>query len=767
MESDLHERLQSTLGASYTLERELGGGGMSRVFLVREEALGRWIVVKVLPPELAGGVNVERFHREIQLAASLLHPHIIPLLSAGETDGLPYYTMPFVEGESLRSRLARERPLPIDEAVRLAREVALALDYAHRREIVHRDVKPENILLHDGHALVTDFGIARAVTRAGGAQALTEIGIALGSPSYMSPEQGSGEPEIDGRSDVYALGCVLYEMLTGAPPFSGMSAQAIIMRHLTAPAPRVVDACPEVPAAIDQAVERALAKSPRARPTAADLARVLDRGTPDGWSATQERPARREPPAANGRFLAVLPFENMSADPENEYFSDGITEDIITQLSKIRGLRVISRTTVMRYKLVPHTVRDVARELGVSHVLEGSVRQAAGRLRIVAQLIDASTEEHLWSETYDRELRDVFGIQTEVAEHIAETLQARLSPTDRSRITRRPTDDVEAYNLYLLGRHYFAKVTPADFARALDYYRRAIARDPDFARAHAALAEALLYLGAGYWGVRPRDAYADVLALVTRALELDPHLGEAYSTLGMYRGWFEYDWVGAGAALRRATELNPSASMSHVYYGIHLAATGRVDDAVGECDLACQLDPSAMAVRGNTMWILYLTGRTDRALAEGRSLRELEPSSPYAAFSHGLVCAQSGHPEEAITAFRDAVRLSERTPLYLVTLAYGLAVGGEHAEARAVLREIDERARTAYVWPMGLAMAHAHLGEIDIALDYLERAFDDRVGWMALIGREPALDVLRPHARFQALARRIGPPVTITEPARA
>jgi TolB-like protein/Flp pilus assembly protein TadD len=457
----------------------------------------------------------------------------------------------------------------------------------------------------------------------------------------------------------------------------------------------------------------------------------------------------------------------MSADPENEYFSDGITEDIIAQLAKVRGLRVISRTSVMRFKTAPRGVGDVARELGVSHVLQGSVRRAGGRLRIVAQLFEASAEAHLWSETYDRELSDVFRIQSEVAEHIAETLQARLSPTDRSRLTRRPTGDLEAYNLFLLGRHYFGKVTPADFRRALDYYRRAIERDPGFAQAHAALAEALRYLGSGYWGVRPHDTYPEVFALARRALELDPYLAEAHSSLAIYRGWYEYDWDGAEAGYQRALELNPSSSMIHLYYAIHLAAVGRFDDAVGECDLACQLDPSAMAVRGNVTWVLYLTRRMERAVSQARSLRELEPSSPYAAFSHGLVCAQAGHAGEAVTAFHDAVRLSDRDPLYLIAWAYGLAVDGAHGESRAVLREIADRARTTYVWPMGLAMAHAHLGDTDTALAYLERAYDERAGWIALIGREPALDVLRPHPRFRALVRRIGPPAVVAELDRA
>ncbi len=759
MGTELREQLQTRLGNDYAVEQELGGAGMSRVFVANDVSLGRRIVVKVLPPEMAASCSIERFRREIQLAASLLHPHVVPLLSAGEADGLPYYTMPFVDGESLRARLARDGRLPVADAIRLARETAEALDYAHRRGIVHRDIKPENILLHDGHALVTDFGIARALSRSTGSSALTGMGVALGTPAYMSPEQGSGDQELDGRADVYALGCVLFEMLTGAPPFTGLSARAIIVRHFTDPVPRVSALRADVPAAVEKAITRALAKNPRDRfQTAGELARALDDRVADrvGSPTISVAPLERRPDRQ--QFVAVLPFENMSADPENEYFVDGITEDIIAQLSKIRGLKTIARSSVMRYKKRHQTVAEIAADLGASHVVEGSVRRAASRLRIVAQLIDATADEQLWTETYDRELKDIFSIQTEVAEHIAETLKTRLSSTDKSRLAKKPTEDMEAYNLYLLGRHHYGKVTGADFAKAIDYYRRAIARDPSFARAHASLAEAQFYLGFGYWGIRPRDAFPEAQSHAARALELDADSADAHAMIGVFFDFYEFNWGPGGAELDRAVELNPSSSMIRLYRAMHLSAAGDFGAAIADRDVACQLDPSAMSTRGNATWILYLARRMDEAIAEGRTLREMEPSSPYAAFSHGLVCAQGGDPREAVEAFRDAVRLSNRASLYLTTLAYSLAVAGEHEESRAVLGELSEIAKREFVWPMGLAMAHAHLGDTSVALDYLERAYDERVGWMLLAHREPALDILRDEPRYQALMRKIGPP---------
>ena len=768
MTTELREQLQATLGRGYTLERELAGGGMSRVFVAEERALGRRVVVKILPPEMARDVSLERFHREIHLAAGLLHPHIIPLLSAGDADGLPYYTMPFIVGESLRLRLAREGRLGLEDAVRLTREVATALDYAHRQGIVHRDIKPENILLHDGHALVTDFGIARAISRSMPVSTLTTVGVTLGTPLYMSPEQGDPDREIDGRSDIYSLGCVLYEMLVGDPPFRGRTGAAIVVRHLRDPVPRPSALRPEVPETLDDVVARTLAKEPANRfASGGDLARALDQAVPAGRPAVTS--FVRSPEAAEAgwtsssiaadsrRFVAVLPFENMSADPENEYFSDGVHEEIIAQLSKIRGLKVISRSSVMRYKKSQQPAREIGNALGVSHLLAGSVRRAGNRVRISAQLTDSDTDETVWAETYDRQMDDIFAIQSEVAEQIAARMETRVTTGERSRLNRKPTDDVEAYNLYLLGRHHYNKVTPADFTKAVDYYRAAIARDPKFGRAYAALADAQFYAGAGYWGVRPHDTYPEAYAAAKRALELDPSLAEAYGSVGMFRGWYDYDWNGCEAALARAVELNPSGAMLHVLFAMQLAAEGRFDEALAMRDMACRLDPAAMVVRGNASWILYLTRRMDQALADGRSLRHLDPSSAYGAFSHGLICAQAGQPDEAIAAFRDGVILSGRGSLYLVMLAYALAVGKRPDEARAVLAEVEGRT-TEFIWPMGLAFAYAHLGETNTALDHLERAYEERVGWMNLIGREPALDILRGHPRFEAIARRIIPP---------
>ena len=756
MDTELGLNLRDALSGTYTLERELVGAGMSRVFVGHDNALGRRIVVKVLPPEMAASVRIERFRREIQLAASLTHPHVIPLLTAGEVLGMPYYTMPFVESESLKERLNRAWRLSIPEAIRLGCEVARALDYAHRSGIVHRDIKPANILLHDGHAMVTDFGIARALKEAASGNTLTTDGVAIGTPAYMSPEQGTGQPDLDGRTDIYSLGCVLFEMLAGSPPYTGLNAQAVIMRHFVDPVPSVRPGRGEIPAAIDEAIKKALAKLPLARfATAADFAAALEGTSSLVTSGPQQRFSPEVSVPLSQRFVAVLPFDNISGEQDNEYFSDGITEDIIAQLSKIQGLRVMSRTSSARYKQKTKSLREIGRELGVSHILEGSVRRAGPKVRIVAQLIDAESDEHLWAETWDRNVNDIFGIQTEVAESTARSLHARLSRTERVRIAQRPTENMEAYNLYLLGRHHYNKVTPEDFSKAVDYFKEASDIDPNFSLALASLAEAYQYLGMGYWGVRPHDTHPEAFRLATKAEEIDPTNASAHASLGLYHEWYRYDWDKGGAELSRAVQLNPSGSMLRLYYAMHLCGIGEFEEAMIHREIACQLDPSAMAIRGNATWVLYLARRMQQAVDECRAIREIDPASAYAAFSHGLVCAQGGDKREGIQAFRDAARLGEGVSLYLVSLAYGLAAGGEHDEARGLLADLRRRSETEFIWPMGMGMAYAHLGETKTALDFLEQAYEERVGYMLMIARDPALDVLRELPRFKTLVARI------------
>lgn len=751
MDTHLGQRLQESLGDAYVVERELGGGGMSRVFVAFEKALGRRVVVKLLPPDLAADISVERFRREIQVAAQLVHPNIVPLLSAGEADGLPFYTMPLVEGESLRTRLARAGPLEIDQALELARQIAHALDYAHRRGIIHRDVKPGNVLLHDErHALVTDFGIARALTQASSSPTLTEVGLALGTPTYMSPEQAAGERELDRRSDIYSLGCVIYEMLTGAPPYAGTTAHAVIVRHHMQPIPRASDARAGVPPGVADALVRAMAKDPEGRfPTARDFSRALE-STGVTLPVTEAVLAKLP-----RKSIAVLPFANLSGDSSSDFFSDGITEDIITQIATIAGLKVISRTSAMRYKATTKDLTTIAGELGVAAILEGSVRRDGDALRITARLVDAAADEELWAERFDRRMEDVFAVQAEVAERIAEALDTRLSSAERARIFRPPTRDMEAYNLCLLGRHYWARYTERDLRTAIGYFEQAISRDPEFASAYVGLSEASFHLGTGYFNVRPMQAYSRTRSAADKAVQLEPRSADAQARLAAVEWWYDYDFAAARRRLEAAVSEDPNSASAHNILANVLQSTGRHDEAIAETQRARALDPLSYFINGNAALALYRARRYEEAVAGFRRQIELDRTLPMACAFIAFPLIQLGRFDEAINGVR-AVRQRDDHSIWSVMLAYVCAATGREAEARRLLAELEARRSGEYMWLCCLAMAYQALGDDDVALDRLEEAYNDRGGWITYLGIEPGLDPLRRHPRFVELLRRVG-----------
>lgn len=733
------------LPPQYSLERELDGGGMSRVFVAFDETLSRRTVIKVLRPDLAAAVNVERFRREIRVVANLVHPHIVPLLSAGEVAGLPYYTMPFIEGESLGARLRRDGCLPIAEATRYAREIAEVLEYAHRRRIVHRDIKPGNILIHEGHALVMDFGIARAVTESANEERLTQAGVVIGTPKYMSPEQAAGDPALDGRADVYSLGCVLFELLTGRPPYIGDNPQAIVAQHFAAPVPSARALRHEVPVQIDDAIASALAKKPAARcASAAQFAAALVDTT------YMVSGARRDVPTTKP-MIAVLPFPSLSASPDDEYFSDGITEDIITQLSKIGALRVISRTSAMRFKRAQQSLKEIAAALQATHIVEGSVRRAGQRLRIVAQLIEASTDTHLWGQTYDRELSDIFAIQSEVAEAIAGALRATLAPAEQQRLSRKPTDDQAAYDLFLLARHHLNTSTAEGFGRAMELYRQAVERDPDFARAWGALARAHHFHLAGYYGVPPREVAKNVVEYAERALQLDPDLAEAHMMLGYVDEFITHDPARAWAHKERALHLSPNMADAHLALGNSLIVAGKYRQALEEGRIALELDPASELVHLHVNWQRMLTRDLDAAIA-GCEAAEAQFGMKLIPLVHGEALLAAGRATEGLAVIR---ALYDQVPstLNLAALGWFLAAAGRDAAARAVLEQLEKRRRREYVWPLPVALAHAYLGDMDTAFRVLDQALDDGASW-AHMPYAPTFDPFRSDPRFEAYVRR-------------
>jgi serine/threonine protein kinase/tetratricopeptide (TPR) repeat protein len=734
------ERVGGALAGRYALERELGHGGMATVYLADDLRHGRKVAIKVLRPELGSLLGPDRFTREIRIAAALNHPHILPLHDSGEADGLLFYVMPYVRGGSLRQRLSREGRLSIDEAVSLVRQVATALDHAHAHGLIHRDIKPENILLHEGEAMVADFGIALAAGSAPGDR-LTATGLLVGTPEYMSPEQAAGERGLDARSDVYSVACVLYELLTGEPPHAGTTARSVIARRFTEPPPRVRRQRPEVTPAVEQAIVRALAPDPEARfPSAAAFA--------DGLVGVTAAQTPRPP------SIAVLPFRNLSLDPENEFFADGITEDVIAQLSKIRSLRVISRGSAMRFKTREQSLREIGVALDVGTLLEGSVRRAGSRVRIVAQLIDAEADRPLWAETYDRELTDIFAIQSDVALQIAAALEAELSPEERRRIRKEPTEDVAAYQLYLLGNHCLSRWTQEGVERGLKHLEQALARDPDYALAHATIARAYSEIALGVvGGLPPEEAFRRSRAAAVRALEIDAGLAEAHAMLAMLKYVCDYDWSGAEEEFKRAIELNPNSGDTYDAYGLMLAALERYDEALEMQRRAHELDP--LAHRLDAASTLLRAGRYDEALRVAIRVTEVEPHFAMAHATLGWAYLLNGMSDQGLAALQKAVALDPESTLYLAQLGQALARVGRTEEARQVLRRLEELSRQRYVSPYHMAYVHTGLGEHDRAMDWLERAYAARAGGVYGIKGSFLFSSLREHPRFKALLAKM------------
>jgi len=769
-------RLQAALVARYALDRELGHGGMATVYLAQDLKHGRPVAIKVLRPELAAALGAERFLREIEIAARLTHPHILPLHDSGEANGFLYYVMPYLEGESLRDRLNREPQLPVEEAVRIGREVASALSYAHSHDVVHRDIKPENILLSGGEAVVADFGIARAIVAAG-TEKLTDTGLAVGTPGYMSPEQATAEAHIDGRADTYALGCVLYEMLAGHPPFLGTTAQEVLARHTLDPVPPLRTIRRAVPPAVEHAVFKALAKSPADRfPSAAAFSEALTQtGAPPSLTRQAARPAvfvaagvaalvagyvlltRR--PGSSGdpaRSIAVLPFVNIGADPNNEPFSDGMSEELITALAKVEGLRVTARTSAFSFKGKEVDVREIGNKLNVGYVLEGSVRRAGPRLRVSAQLINATTGYHLWSDEYDRDAGDVFAVQDEITRAIVGALRLKLSGTANAALVKPATGNAEAHDLYLQGRYFFAKRDSTSLRKAQDYFERAIADDPSYALAYAGLSDAYSHRAVfGY--VPPHDIHAKAKQAVLRALALDSTLVEAHTSLGFIELFLEWDWAAAGREFDRALALDARYPPAHLFRAWYFLATDRMTDAVGEVQAAVRLDPFSLVNNARLASMLYYARRYNEALAQSRRLLEMDSMFFQVRVELARAYLQLGQCDEALAAMKHAPEQASGAAYFGGVWGWINARCGHPAQALAELNRFRAEAREGrYVSHYSLAIIHAALGDSERAFAQLDSAYVEGTWAMFTLRVEPAFEAMRADPRFARLLKKVG-----------
>jgi eukaryotic-like serine/threonine-protein kinase len=736
----LRDKLQSALGSGFTLDRELGGGGMSRVFLADDAALGRRVVVKVLAPELAEGLSAERFAREVRLAARLQHPNVVPVIAAGTgPDGLPYYLMPFIDGRSLRERLAAG-PLPITEAVTVLRDMARALAYAHSQGVVHRDIKPENVLLTGGAAVVADFGIAKALSAAAGAGTkLTQFGMAVGTPAYIAPEQAAGD-DVDHRADLYAWGLVAWEALAGRHPFADRtSPMALIGAQLTQTPVSIATVRSDVPAALAAVVTSCLAKDPSARP--ANAGEVLQ--AIDAIAITPSAPLPRTSPVvvattARGASpsIAVLPFANMSADAEAEYFSDGITEEILNALAKLSGLRVMARTSSFAFKGRNLDVRTVGEQLGARYVLEGSVRRAGPRMRVTAQLIDAAEGHHLWSERYDRDVSDVFAVQDEITAAIRDALSERLLGIGPARHQKTPSIDAATYELYLRGLHLIRQRL-GEAERGITIMEDVIRRAPEYAPAYATLAVARM-LRVYYGFVSPREGWPAVRELAERAAALDPLHGPAHFLLAEVAFHFEWDWAKAEALYRRGIEVDANDVEAPAGYSLYLAAMGRFDDALRSCARACALDPLNPAVLVRAMIVQYLARRYDQALVRCERVMALWPDFPESYRWAGKSLMAMGRIDDAVARLETAVHLSGRHVWSVMDLGLALLAGGRVDEARRLGDELVARSTVATLpaFARTLAALCQSPPDLDGVFGQLNAWIDERGFWLVMLAVE-------------------------------
>lgn len=655
-----------------------------------------------------------------------------------------YYVTSYVPGGSLRDLLEREGRLAPKDALRIAQEVGAGLDYAHRNGFVHRDVKPENILFADGHAVLTDFGIARACS-APGTAGLTDVGIAVGTPEYMSPEQASGEQNVGSRSDVYSLACVVYEMLAGAPPLHGDNARVTIAKQVTEPARPLRAVRPDAPPGIARALERALAKAPEDRfaSVAEFTAALAARG-----------PEAGRPFTAAMRCVAVLPFVNASPDPENEYLSDGITDELIDALAKVQGLRVAARTSVFALKGKPQDVRAIGALLGASEVLEGTVRKAGSQLRITAQLSSTEDGRLLWSQRYDRRLDDVFTIQDEIARTIVSTLRATSFADLSEPRAKRYTEDVQAYGLYLKGRYAWNKRSNEGVSEGIRHFELAIAKDPHYALAYTGLADSYA-LHADYRSVPVVEGFGLAKMYARKALELDEELAEAHASLAWSLFIYDWDWDGAGREFRRAIELDPRYASAHQWHAFLLASQGKHDEALVAGHTALELDGVSVSVRRSLGWLYYYARRYDQARYHLTRAIAMNPTAVETYRVLGLTLAERGALAEAEDVLREATTLPGAGTYALAALGYVLARAGKRSEAEALRADLAAQRQRDYVSPVAFAIVSVGLGERDEALAWAERAYEDRRGWLAYLKVNPILDPLREEPGFQALLGRM------------
>lgn len=772
------ELLQQALTGRYRIERVLGTGGMATVYLAHDLKHDRPVALKMLSPELAAEIGTGRFSREIRFAARLQHPHICSVYDSGEAPELCWFTMPFIEGESLERRLERDGALGASDALRIAREAAQALAHAHDLGVIHRDIKPANLLLtKDGSTLVADFGIARSMQRSGTTDdaAMTCEGHSPGTPAYMSPEQVAADRDLDGRTDIFSLGLVLAEMLTGERPFGLRGIMGAMLRPSSDPLAELTAKRQHLPAGVLPILRRALALDRDLRyRSMADFGADLDAArmgwAPRGSSIIARisgmarglfgaRPAI-EPvtPAASAQALptsaAVLPFRDLSPAQDQTYFSDGLAEELTTALSRIPGLKVAGRSAAFRFRGATVDAREAGRSLGVGAVLSGSVRKSGDRLRVGAQLVNVGDGFELWSESYDREIADVFKVQDEITRAIVDALRIKLGGTAAAALAPEPTPDLAAYDLFLQGRFAWHQRTAQTLPEAARCFELSVERDPLFARAWAGLADACTLLPP-YTGASPAIEWPRAKAAAERAIALNPRLADAHTSLAYGTMLYEWDWVKAEASFRQAIGVDPNYQIAHHWYADFLAGRERFDEALAEMLRARELDPLSRITGVELGWIYYLLGRLEDADSQIHTILRLDPSYAHAYFLLGMLRLAQGRADEACVAIQRAIDLGGFYAHAAGALVSAQVRAGRRVDAEQTLREMQARADREYVPPSAFAIAWAALGDMDQAYVALDRGIREKDVVLPENFFEPLFAGLKADPRYETVAALI------------